>query len=351
MNRALPVLVGLSVVLIGALVWVTRPPSRPAPRGGALVGDAAVVAWSPGYRVSFFGVERLHPIRLDKADAAAEALRRRGLVLPDGFSVPGEPDRSDLLRVHTAAHLDALRDPVRLGAALELALPAWIPGGVLDRRVLGPFRRQTHGTLVAARGALEVGLGINLGGGFHHARPDLAHGFCVYADVPIAIAALRAEGFTGRVLILDTDAHQGDGNHAAFADDDSVFTVSLHQEGLFPNPRVAGDRDVELPAGTTDKAYRAVLEDVLEDLPRDVGLVVHVAGADVLRGDPLAGLQLSIAGLVQRDLMVAQWAWEHELPVLHLLAGGYGELAPEAQSASVTALVEAHARWLARDTP
>ncbi len=256
-----------ALAVLCALAWGARPPPRPAPAVGGLFGGSAVVAWSPGYRVSFFGLEHLHPIQLDKADKAAQSLRDRDLVPAEGFLVPGEVSDADLLRVHSAEHLARLEDPVALGSALELALPAWVPSSVLRRRVLGPFRRQTQGTVEAARGALGTGLGINLGGGFHHARPGLAHGFCVYADVAVAVAVLREEGVSGHILIVDTDAHQGDGNHSAFAGDPTVTSVSLHQQGLFPQPGVPGDADLELPAGTSDAAYRAELQGVLADVP------------------------------------------------------------------------------------
>lgn len=306
------------------------------------MGAGALVVWSPGYRVSFFGVERLHPFQLDKGAAAAAALVAAGLAEDGDLARPGPIEAGLLEAVHDAAYLEGLREAGPLGAALELELPAWLPSRPLERRVLGPFQRQVQGTLVAARGALEHGLGINLGGGFHHARPAMGHGFCVYSDVAAAVQRLRAEGLEGTVVIVDTDAHQGDGSHAFFAKDPTVFSLSLHQGDIFPEPKLPGDLDVPLPGGSTGQALLAALERALAEAPQDPVLVIHVAGADVLADDPLAGLALGPADLVARDARVQRWAQERGAALLHLLAGGYGPSAGAAQGASVVELVRAH---------
>ena len=161
-------------------------------------------------------------------------------------------------------------------------------------------------------------------------------------DVAAAVWTLRQEGFTGRVLIIDTDAHQGDGNHAAFAGDPSVYTLSLQQEKIFPLPRVPGDRDVELRGGMDDGAYAKRLDKELAAAFEggEFALVIHVAGSDVLWDDPLAGLGLTVEGLVAKDLMVMRAARSRDIPYLHLLAGGYGPSSAEGQAASVAAILE-----------
>jgi histone deacetylase 11 len=298
--------------------------------------------WSPAYRVSFYGIERLHPFDVAKYDTIAQGLVDGGLVPEDGFLVPDEPPQELLERVHDPAYLASLRNPAVLSAALEVPVPGFLPAASLDARVLAPMRTAAGGTLAAARAALESGFAVNLGGGFHHARPDLGHGFCVYNDVALAVRALRDEGFAGKVLIVDTDAHQGDGNHTFFANDPDVITLSLQQEGIFPQPRVPGTYDIELPAGTTDDEFLAPLGHRLDlVLQREsIGLVFHVAGADVLKDDPLADLSLTIDGLVRRDLLVMRLVRSRDVPLVHLLAGGYGSSAAPAQLRSVSALLE-----------
>ena len=196
-------------------------------------------------------------------------------------------------------------------------------------------------TLVAAQGALTHGIGINLGGGFHHARPDMGHGFCVYNDVAYAIHVLRAEGFTGRILIIDTDAHQGDGNHAFFAADPTVYSFSMHQGDIFPHPKLRGDRDISLDPQTDDDRFLLRLDHALTDIldAEPVALVFHVAGSDVLDDDPLASLALTPDGLVRRDLLVTRHVRSRGIPLVHLLAGGYGPSSATAQGRAVAAIL------------
>ena len=304
------------------------------------------VAWSADTRVSFFGIERLHPFDIGKMDAIAAYLVEHELLDWADLGSGAPVSDADLSAVHDPDYLASLHRTPVLSEALEVAVPDVFPQAVMERRVLRPFRVSVAGTLVAARGALAHGLGINLGGGFHHARPALGHGFCIYNDVGYAIHRLREDGFSGRVVIVDTDAHQGDGNHAFFAHDATVASISLHQGSAFPHPKLVGDHDVNLPDGTGDATFLEVLERYLSTVVRDLrpDLLVHVAGADVLADDPLTTLGMTVPGLVQRDLQVQAAARRLDVPLLHVLAGGYGPSAATAQSQSVAAMLNAARR-------
>jgi histone deacetylase 11 len=334
--------VGITVVALGAAsLGLARKPANPPPSPGQVLPGGAMVAWSPGYRVSFFGVEHLHPFDSFKYDKIAGELQERGLVPADAFLVPEEIPATTLAAVHDPAYLASLTDHERLSEVIEVPVPGIFGAASIEARILAPFRRASGGTLAMARAALEHGVGINLGGGYHHAKPEGGHGFCVYNDVAAAVWTLRQAGFEGRVLIVDTDAHQGDGNHAAFAADPSVHTLSLQQEKLFPQPRVPGDRDVELRSGTDDGAYAKRLDKEISAALEgaEFALVIHVAGSDVLWDDPLASLGLTVEGLVAKDLMVMRAARSRGIPYLHLLAGGYGPSSAEGQAASVAAIL------------
>lgn len=300
-----------------------------------------MVAWSPGYEPRLLGLEKLHPFDIGKFGKIARALKARG-VPEELFVQPEEVDRADLEAVHPKDFLDHLSHPRVLSMALEIPIPPFLPPALLDQHALSPLRRMVQGTLLCARFAAEKrGLGVNLGGGFHHARPELAHGFCLYNDVATAIAALRRDGFDSKILIVDTDAHQGDGNHAFFTKDPGVFCFSVHEEGLFPHPKIPGDLDVELPAGSGDAALVATLEEHLPRLLQEVkpAVVFHVAGVDVLATDPLTHMQVTPAGVVQRDMLVARQSLASGAGVVHLLAGGYGPEAWKAQADSAAALL------------
>lgn len=333
----------LLVVVLGLACFV-RPPSSPPSSSGDVLPGGAVVVYSPGYRVSFFGIERLHPFDINKYDRIAAHLESEGLIERDGFRIPEAVDNSQLAMVHDADYVNSLTDPQALSRALEVKVP--FGGAALEKRVLMPFKRAVGGTIAAARAAQEHGLGINLGGGYHHARPSMGHGFCVYNDVAVAIAQLRADGFAGRILIIDTDAHQGDGNHAFFATDPSVYSFSMHQGDIFPSPKLRGDRDLPLPGGAGDSAFLAALRGALPEVmaAAEPAMIVHVAGSDVLSDDPLAGLAMSIEGLIERDLVVAEAARSADVPLVHLLAGGYGPSSSTAQGQSVAALLRLWAR-------
>lgn len=304
-------------------------------------GDIALIAWSPDYRVSFFGIEKLHPFDIGKYDRIAKSLVDSGLWPADAFTEPAEVSTDLLGAVHSEDYLRSLSSSAYVARALEVPMASVFPASMIDRKVLAPMRRSSQGTVLAVQHAVERGgMAINIGGGYHHARPELGHGFCVYNDVACAVHAL-GRSLSGPIVVFDTDAHQGDGNHAAFAGRSDVLTCSLHQQGLFPQPGVPGDMDIELAAGTDDARYLRHLDEAIDEAitRTNPGLVIHVAGADILADDPLAGLALTPSGLVERDLRVARAARATGAPIVHLLAGGYGPSAADAQAQTLAALV------------
>ena len=311
------------------------------PRAGRVFGEQVAIVYSPDYRIRYFGWERLHPFDVFKYDKIARALVDERRAVTDDFFVPSPADRATLERFHDPDYLDSLTDARVLRRALETP-PLVAAPRALDRMMLRPMRLQVGGTLLAAHLAREHGLAINLGGGAHHAHPDRGHGFCVYNDVAVAIAQLRADGFDGRVLIVDTDAHQGDGNQAAFAFDETVFALSFQQEGIFP-PREMGDFDFDFEANVGGIYFNEIVGHILAEVLEDEqpALVFHVAGADVLADDPLADFRLDVDHLVARDLMVAEAVRGRGIPLVHVLAGGYGPSAAWAQTESVLALLDA----------
>lgn len=355
MQTSLSFVAGALVALLGvavlSLAWWTSPVRSPAPNDGERVGGTWVI-WSPGYRVSFFGIEQLHPIDTYRSDKIVTHLVREGLVERRAIAVPRPASDAELARVHDAAYLASLHRTPDLASALEVPVPDIFPQSVMERRVRHAFRLASGGTVLAAERAVQDGFAVNLGGGFHHARPDMGHGFCIYGDVALAIAKLRDAGFEGKVLIVDTDAHQGDGNHAFFADDSTVFSMSMHQGNIFPHPKLEGDLDLPLPAGMGDAAFMrelSVLERLIDTLAP--ALVIHVAGSDVLHDDPLAQLGLSVDGLVDRDTYVHRVVRQAGIPLVHTLAGGYGPSAALAQSRSVAAMMRAEAALRTHPSP
>jgi len=181
-------------------------------------------------------------------------------------------------------------------------------------------RRSVGGTLAAARRALAYGVGMNLGGGTHHAGRDFARGYCLFNDVAVTVARLRLEGLVRRVLVVDCDVHQGDGTAQILGPDPDAFTISLHGARNYPFERIPSDLDVDLPSGTGDDEYLRVLSDALDAAP-EADIAFYLAGADPWEGDRLGRLALTKAGLRTRDELVLSRL--SGIPTTVVLAGGY----------------------------
>jgi len=194
----------------------------------------------------------------------------------------------------------------------------------LTREIRDFFLLATGGTILAAEEALVRGGAINLNGGFHHAFPDHAEGFCYLHDPAIAIKKLQQENKAKQVAIIDCDLHQGNGTASIFHRDADVFTYSIHQEDIYP-VKQESNMDIGLADDAGD-------EDYLKHLRREVPaiydnfqpqLICYIAGADPFLNDQLGTLQLTKAGLKQRDEIVINEAVERGIPIFVVLAGGY----------------------------
>jgi acetoin utilization deacetylase AcuC-like enzyme len=188
-------------------------------------------------------------------------------------------------------------------------------------------RRSVGGTVAAATLALEVGLGMNLGGGTHHAGRAFARGYCLFNDVVLALWRLRTEGRVRRALVVDCDVHQGDGTADLLGSDPECFTLSLHGARNYPFQRIASDLDVDIPSGTGDDRYLTALADALDHaLPlARAELAFYLAGADPWEGDRLGHLNLTKTGLRARDELVLDRLLDEGIAVCVVLAGGYAE--------------------------
>jgi acetoin utilization deacetylase AcuC-like enzyme len=196
-----------------------------------------------------------------------------------------------------------------------------------SRQMVNAFWLAAGGTILAACRALEDGIGFNIGGGFHHAFPGHGEGFCAINDIAIAVRRLQCAGAIRRAMVVDCDVHHGNGTAAVFANDRSVFTMSIHQFNNYPSEKPLSSLDVHLPDGVQDaeylhrlgNGYRASLAMFQPEL------VIYVAGADPYREDQLGGLSLTFEGLRERDRLVARTALSQRIPVAVVLAGGYAQ--------------------------
>lgn len=243
-----------------------------------------------------------------------------GLVPPERLHDPERVAPEELLRVHTPEYVRQVTDgTLPYAEQRRIGLP-W------SERFVERAYRVVQGTCEAAEAALVHGVAMNLAGGTHHAFPHRGEGFCTFNDVAVAIRRLQALGHVRRACVVDLDVHQGNGTHACFAGDETVYTFSMHGRKNFPFHKEPGTRDVELEDGTGDDAYLALLAEHLPEVLRAArpDLVVYLAGADPHEGDRLGRLQLTFDGLVRRDWMVLEACREVGLPVCVTIAGGYG---------------------------
>jgi len=335
----------LCIVISSMQATLAAEPAQPKGANVALV-------YSKQYEINLGGLERLHPFDIHKYTKICRQLIKDRLVRREDFHVPKPVDREQILLVHTEKYLERLKDPKRVAEYLEAPMVGALPAAMLDRGMLSAFRHASGGTLLAARLALKHGVAINLGGGYHHAKPDNGEGFCIYADMPIAIRVLRKEKLIRRALVIDLDVHQGNGTAVCCQGDESVFTFSMHQGDIYPIPKEKSDRDIELPAGTDDRQYMKILRKALPELIDRArpDLVLLQAGCDVLAGDPLASLKITKQGIVTRDSFVVDTCVERAIPIVVTLGGGYSPEAWSVQHASIRQILATHG-VLRRDSP
>ena len=167
----------------------------------------------------------------------------------------------------------------------------------------------------------------------HHAEPDKAMGFCLFNNVAVAARDALAKGLE-RVLVVDYDAHHGNGTQAAFLDDDRAAYLSTHQWGIYPGTGWIEDApqakkrvvDVPLPAFAGDQAFAQISEAILKPTVEAFKpeMIFVSAGFDAHWSDPLTSLGLSSAGFFHISKRLVEMAAEHcSGKIVFVLEGGY----------------------------
>jgi acetoin utilization deacetylase AcuC-like enzyme len=238
---------------------------------------------------------------------------------PGEMRVPRPVSDEEILRCHTEGYLRRVVSGTLTAKEMRRIGFPW------SERMVERSRRASGGTLGACLAALEDGFAANLAGGTHHAFADRGEGYCVFNDSAIAARAVQAEGLVERVVVLDTDVHQGNGTAAILSGDASVYTFSIHGAKNFPFRKEESDLDVALPDGADDGEYLDALEDGLEKALDRSGaqLAIYLAGADPFEDDRLGRLCVTKEGLAERDRLVLESCRERGVPVAVTMAGGY----------------------------
>ena len=260
-----------------------------------------------------------HRFPMVKYSMLRERVAATDICAPGELRVPRAVSNKEILRSHERGYLRR----VVAGTLTEKEVRRI--GFPWSEKMVERSRRASGGTLGACHAALEDGFAANLAGGTHHAFADRGEGYCIFNDSAIAARAVQAGGLVERVVVVDTDVHQGNGTAAILHGDPSVFTFSIHGAKNFPFHKEESDLDVALPDGADDSEFLDALEDGLERSLEEsrAELAIYLAGADPFEDDRLGRLSVTKEGLAERDRLVLESCRERGLPVAVTMAGGY----------------------------
>ena len=184
----------------------------------------------------------------------------------------------------------------------------------------------TGGTVLASKLAINYGISCNTAGGSHHANYDGGAGYCVFNDVAVAAHYLLNRGLANKILIIDLDVHQGNGNSDIFKENRNVFTFSMHSKTNYPAKKSISDLDVELEDNTEDDTYIKTLKHYLAELNQEnFDFVFYIAGVDIHFNDRLGKLNISDQGVKLRDELVIENFYSKRIPFCGVLGGGYNK--------------------------
>ena len=184
----------------------------------------------------------------------------------------------------------------------------------------------TGGTVLASKLAIHYGISCNTAGGSHHANYNEGAGYCVFNDVAVAAHYLINRGLANKILIVDLDVHQGNGNSDIFKENRNVFTFSMHSKSNYPAKKSKSDIDVELEDNLEDQTYIKKLKYYLGDLNKEnFDFVFYIAGVDVHFNDRLGKLKISDEGIRLRDEIVVENFFSKKIPLCGVLGGGYNK--------------------------
>ncbi len=184
----------------------------------------------------------------------------------------------------------------------------------------------TGGTVLASKLAINYGIACNTAGGSHHANYYSGAGYCVFNDVAVAAHYLINRGLANKILIVDLDVHQGNGNADIFRENRNVFTFSMHSKTNYPAKKSTSDLDVELEDNLGDQSYVKILKHHLVELNKEnFDFIFYIAGVDIHFNDRLGKLKISDQGIKMRDELVIENFFSKRIPICGVLGGGYNK--------------------------
>lgn len=289
-------------------------------RGGLASGKRMRCFYSPEFELQ---LPQGHPFPMDKFRVSKDMLIDSGVLRGEDIIEVRAADQHVLRRVHEEDYLQK----IYLGRLdrkeqLRLGLPT-------DGRLFERSSTEVEATRQACHAALEEGIAICLAGGTHHAFREHGEGYCVFNDVAIAIRDLQLKRPGIKIMVVDTDAHQGNGTASLMADDPKVFTYSIHVGKNYPSRKESSSMDVETVRYVEGEMYLkqlfTSLAAALDVFSPD--LVIWIAGADNHRNDRFGQMMLSVKDLMRRDEVILSAFLRNKIPVTVLYGGGYNRTA------------------------
>lgn len=285
------------------------------------------VAFSP---IFLYQVPEKHRFPMQKYRLIPERLVQEGTLSEVNFFAPKKLTEEEILTTHTAEYWEKLKTQT-LSRKEARAIGFEMTPELVERG-----RYIAHATYECALYAKQYGVSLNVAGGTHHSFADHGEGFCVFNDVCVASNLLLSRGEANRILIVDLDVHQGNGNASIMADEPRVFVFSMHGEKNYPFRKPPSDLDIDIPNDTDDETYLNQLKQTLPNLiaEHQPDLIFYQSAVDVLATDKLGKLALTLEGCKQRDDFVLRQARDNNIPIAIVMGGGYSE--------DVEDVVEAH---------
>lgn len=309
------------------------------------------IIYHPSYNISLAGLQKLHPFDTCKYKKVYNYLRKNLNLRPKQFYKPSMISDESLLLVHTQEYLESLRRPSNILKIAELSVPIvdffsnLTPYFLWNHFLLKPMRYATGGTVLGAELASDYGYAINLSGGYHHAKADKGEGFCYFADIPLAVHTFHEKHPGASIMIVDLDAHQGNGHEEILKDNSLVHIFDVYNGGIYPNDIAAREGiefDFPIESGMSDDKYLKLLR---IELPKAINkvkpdFIIYNAGTDIFDEDRLGDLSISSKGIIERDEFVFTQAIKKKIPILMVLSGGYTSKSAEIIGESIVNLFD-----------
>ncbi len=259
-----------------------------------------------------------HKFPINKFGKLADYLLKKKIV--KNFHKPYPCSEETLKRVHSESYIKHIKNKtLDKNEIKKIGFP--LVDSVIQRSLVA-----TGGTVLASKLAINNGLACNTAGGSHHANFNGGAGYCVFNDVAVAAQYLLDRGLAGKILIVDLDVHQGNGNSDIFKENRNVFTFSMHSKSNYPTKKSISDLDVELDDNMEDKEYIKILKFYLNQFKQEkFDYVFYIAGVDIHFNDRLGKLKISDEGIKERDELVTENFFSKGIPLCGVLGGGYNK--------------------------